>query len=67
MQALADAGHEAVDLGTAEDYPDIALAVGRAVAEGEVHLGGREVTTADQGLHETGGRLDGHQRHLQRR
>jgi len=39
MQALADAGHEAVDLGTAEDYPDIALAVGRAVAEGEYERG----------------------------
>jgi ribose 5-phosphate isomerase B len=38
-QALADAGHEPVDLGTADDYPDIALVVGRAVAEGEYERG----------------------------
>jgi ribose 5-phosphate isomerase B len=39
LRALADAGHEPVDLGTADDYPDIALAVGRAVAGGECDRG----------------------------
>ena len=41
---LADAGHEVVDLGTdspdvSVDYPDFGLAVGRAVASGEVERG----------------------------
>jgi ribose 5-phosphate isomerase B len=39
LQALADAGHEAVDLGICDDYPDIALAVGRAVLSGEAERG----------------------------
>ena len=33
LDAVAKAGHEATDLGTEEDYPDSALAVGRAVSE----------------------------------
>lgn len=40
---LADAGHAATDLGTHDgascDYPDIAAAVGRAVASGEADAG----------------------------
>jgi ribose 5-phosphate isomerase B len=36
MQALADAGHEIVDLGEHDDYPDTALDAGRAIAGGEV-------------------------------
>jgi ribose 5-phosphate isomerase B len=39
LQALADAGHEPLDLGTCDDYPDIALAVGRAVADGTAERG----------------------------
>ena len=39
LQALSDAGHEPVDLGTCDDYPDIALAVGRAVAHREAERG----------------------------
>ena len=31
VTALQSAGHEPHDLGTADDYPDVALAVGRAV------------------------------------
>lgn len=37
--AVLAAGHEPVDLGEADDYPDIALAVGRAIAAGEVQRG----------------------------
>ncbi len=36
MEVIVAAGHEPVDLGTADDYPDVALAVGRALAAGEV-------------------------------
>ncbi len=36
MQAIGDAGHEVVDLGEHDDYPDIALDVGRAIAAGEI-------------------------------
>ena len=39
LQALTDAGHEPLDLGTCDDYPDIALAVGRAVADGTAQRG----------------------------
>ena len=39
VTALQSAGHETVDLGVADDYPDVALAVGRAVANGEVERG----------------------------
>ena len=39
MQAIADGGHEVVDLGEHDDYPDIALGVGRAVAAGEIDRG----------------------------
>ena len=35
VQALADGGHEVVDLGEREDYPQIALAAGRAIDRGE--------------------------------
>jgi ribose 5-phosphate isomerase B len=34
--ALARAGHEPVDLGCEDDYPDIALRMGRALAGGEL-------------------------------
>ena len=42
--ALREGGHEALDLGARElqpgdDYPDVALAVARAVAEGEAERG----------------------------
>jgi len=39
VEALREAGHEPVDLGTADDYPDMALAVGRAVLDGSVQRG----------------------------
>jgi ribose 5-phosphate isomerase B len=39
LGALTDAGHEPLDLGTCDDYPDIALAVGRAVADGTAERG----------------------------
>jgi ribose 5-phosphate isomerase B len=39
ITALQSAGHEPLDLGTADDYPDVALAVGRAVAGGEAERG----------------------------
>jgi ribose 5-phosphate isomerase B len=39
VTALASAGHEPADLGTADDYPDVALAVGRAVLAGEAERG----------------------------
>jgi ribose 5-phosphate isomerase B len=39
MGAVAAAGHEVVDLGEADDYPDITLTVGRAVAGGEAERG----------------------------
>lgn len=44
LGAVAEAGHEAIDLGTddatnADDYPDHALAVARAVVEGEAERG----------------------------
>jgi ribose 5-phosphate isomerase B len=35
LDTLRAAGHEPVDLGTADDYPDSALAAGRAVAAGD--------------------------------
>jgi ribose 5-phosphate isomerase B len=35
LQTLREAGHEPVDLGTADDYPDSALVAGRAVASGD--------------------------------
>ncbi|CAA9516889.1 MAG: Ribose 5-phosphate isomerase B [uncultured Solirubrobacteraceae bacterium] len=38
-QAIADAGHEVVDRGERDDYPDIALDVGRAIQAGEVDRG----------------------------
>ncbi len=37
--ALRAAGHEPVDLGVADDYPDIALTVGSAVAGGDCERG----------------------------
>ena len=36
FQAVADAGHEPVDLGQHDDYPDTALDAGRAIAAGDV-------------------------------
>jgi ribose 5-phosphate isomerase B len=38
-EALRAAGHEPVDLGEHDDYPDVALAVGRAVTGGDVARG----------------------------
>jgi ribose 5-phosphate isomerase B len=35
-QAIVDAGHEPVDLGKQDDYPDTALDAGRAIAAGDV-------------------------------
>ena len=37
--ALADDGHEIVDLGEHDDYPNVALTMGRAVASGEAERG----------------------------
>ena len=39
LQAITDAGHEPQDLGTCDDYPDIALGVSRAVADGTAQRG----------------------------
>ncbi|TML02210.1 MAG: RpiB/LacA/LacB family sugar-phosphate isomerase, partial [Actinobacteria bacterium] len=39
ITALQSAGHEPQDLGTADDYPDVALAVCRAVLSGEAERG----------------------------
>jgi ribose 5-phosphate isomerase B len=39
LEALRDAGHEPADLGEHDDYPDVALTVGRAVTAGEVARG----------------------------
>lgn len=39
MQAVADGGHEVVDLGECDDYPDIALDVGRAIGAQQVERG----------------------------
>ncbi len=38
-QTLVEHGHVVLDLGAREDYPDIALAVGRAIVEGEAERG----------------------------
>ena len=35
-QAVRDAGHDVVDLGTHDDYPDTALDAGRAIAAGDI-------------------------------
>jgi ribose 5-phosphate isomerase B len=37
--ALLDAGHEIVDVGRHDDYPDVALAIGRAISSGEAERG----------------------------
>ncbi|HEV2819722.1 MAG TPA: RpiB/LacA/LacB family sugar-phosphate isomerase [Solirubrobacteraceae bacterium] len=39
LEALRRAGHEAQDLGVADDYPDVALAVARAVRQGDAERG----------------------------
>ncbi len=39
LDALREAGHEPVDLGVKDDYPDSALAVGRAVTAAEAARG----------------------------
>lgn len=35
FEAVVAAGHDIFDLGSHDDYPDVALAVGRAIAAGE--------------------------------
>ncbi len=37
--SLRDAGHDVLDCGVRDDYPDIALAVGRAIAEHRAERG----------------------------
>jgi ribose 5-phosphate isomerase B len=39
MAAVAGAGHEAIDLGVTDDYPEIALAVAAAVVDGRGERG----------------------------
>jgi len=39
MQTVHDAGHELLDLGRHDDYPDSALDVGRAIAAGDADRG----------------------------
>lgn len=39
MQSVRDAGHELLDLGEHDDYPDSALDVGRAIAAGDADRG----------------------------
>lgn len=39
LEALAAAGVEALDVGTADDYPDVAVSVARAVLAGEAQRG----------------------------
>ena len=39
VTALQSAGHDPLDLGTADDYPDVALRVCRAVLDGEAERG----------------------------
>jgi ribose 5-phosphate isomerase B len=39
ITALQSAGHDPQDLGTADDYPDVALRVCRAVVNGDVERG----------------------------
>jgi ribose 5-phosphate isomerase B len=39
ITALQSAGHDPQDLGTADDYPDVALRVCRAVLDGDVERG----------------------------
>ena len=39
MQAVRDAGHDLLDLGEHDDYPDSALDIGRAIAAGDADRG----------------------------
>jgi ribose 5-phosphate isomerase B len=39
LKAVRDGGHEVHDLGQHDDYPDVALAVGRAIARGDADRG----------------------------
>jgi len=39
MEAVRDGGHELLDVGQHDDYPDVALAIGRAVAHGDADRG----------------------------
>jgi ribose 5-phosphate isomerase B len=39
MGAVRDGGHELLDAGEHDDYPDVALAIGRAVARGQADRG----------------------------
>jgi ribose 5-phosphate isomerase B len=38
-KAILEAGHELVELGVAEDYPDVALEIGQAVISGRAQRG----------------------------
>ena len=38
-EALLEGGHEIEDLGERDDYPDVALAIGRAIASGAAERG----------------------------
>lgn len=39
MQTIRDAGHELLDRGECDDYPDIALDIGRTIAAGDAERG----------------------------
>ncbi len=39
LDAVLDAGHQVHDLGQHDDYPDVALAVGRAITAGDADRG----------------------------
>jgi ribose 5-phosphate isomerase B len=39
MQSVTDGGHEPLDLGEHDDYPDSALDIGRAIAAGDADRG----------------------------
>lgn len=39
MQAVRDGGHEPADIGECDDYPDIALRMGRTIAAGDADRG----------------------------
>jgi ribose 5-phosphate isomerase RpiB len=55
ISELVDGGHEVLDLGAADDYPLIALAVARAICDGQaergilVWLGHRGIGRSDEG------------------
>lgn len=39
IEAVRNGGHEPLDVGEHDDYPDVALAIGRAVARGQADRG----------------------------